>query len=31
MLATDIYANNLVAFVIDEAHCIKKWYVIYYN
>ena len=27
MLSTKIYQNNLVAFVIDEAHCIKKWYV----
>ena len=27
MLSTDIYRENLVAFVINEAHCIKKWYV----
>ena len=27
MLSTKIYQKNLVAFVIDEANCIKKWYV----
>lgn len=27
MLSTHIYQENLIAFVIDEAHCIKKWYV----
>ena len=31
MLATDIYSKNLVAFVIDEAHCIKKLYVLCFN
>ena len=25
MLATPIYASNLLAFVVDEAHCIRKW------
>ena len=25
MLSTDIYMNNLIAFVVDEAHCVKKW------
>jgi len=25
MLRTDIYWDNLVAFAIDEAHCVKKW------
>ena len=25
MLSTDRYINNLVAFVVDEAHCVKKW------
>ena len=28
LLCTDIYRENLVAFVVDEAHCIKNWYVI---
>lgn len=27
MLAGDIYGQNLVGFVVDEAHCVKKWYV----
>ena len=27
MLAGDVYGKNLVGFVIDEAHCVKKWYV----
>ena len=27
MLSTKIYQKNLIAFVIGEAHCIKKWYV----
>lgn len=26
MLCSNIYRQNLIAFVIDEAHCIKKWY-----
>ena len=25
MLSTDMYRNNLVGFVVDEAHCVKKW------
>ena len=25
MLQSDVYCRNLVAFVIDEAHCVKKW------
>lgn len=25
MLASKIYKDNLVGFVVDEAHCIKKW------
>lgn len=25
MLAGDLYGKNLVGFVIDEAHCVKKW------
>ena len=31
MLATDLYLKNLVAFVIHEAHCIKRWYVLCFN
>lgn len=26
ILSSDIYREHLVGFVIDEAHCIKKWY-----
>ena len=25
MLSSDVYRQNLVAFVVDEAHCVKKW------
>lgn len=25
MLASEVYQNNLVAVVVDEAHCIEKW------
>ena len=25
MLSSDIYRENLVGFIVDEAHCIKKW------
>lgn len=25
LLCSDIYREHLVAFVIDEAHCVKKW------
>ena len=27
MLMSPLYQENLVAFVVDEAHCVKKWYV----
>ena len=27
MLTTDRYLKHLVGFVVDEAHCVKKWYV----
>ena len=27
MFCNSIYQNNLVAFVVDEAHCVKMWYV----
>ncbi len=26
-LGRDVYANRLKALTIDEAHCVKKWYV----
>ena len=29
LLCTDVYRKNLMAFVVDEAHCIKDWYVCY--
>ena len=25
MLAGDLYRKNLVGFIVDEAHCVKKW------
>ena len=25
MLQSDVYQNSLVGFIIDEAHCVKKW------
>ena len=25
MLCTDVYRTNLMEFVVDEAHCVKKW------
>ncbi len=25
LLCTDLYRANLIAFVVDEAHCIKDW------
>ena len=30
MLASPVYASNLVALVVDEAHCIDTWYVLNY-
>ena len=27
MLSSDYYRRNLVGFIVDEAHCVKKWYV----
>ena len=27
MLLTPTYAKNLIALVVDEAHCVKKWLV----
>lgn len=29
LLCTDVYRESLAAFIIDEAHCIKKWYDVY--
>ena len=29
MLLSDPYKENLVALVVDEAHCVKTWYVYY--
>ena len=25
LLRSDVYRENLVAFVVDEAHCVKQW------
>ncbi len=25
MLSNDVYRKNLVGFIVDEAHCVKKW------
>ncbi len=27
MLVSPVYQENLVALIVDEAHCVKKWYV----
>lgn len=38
MLSSNLYRRYLVGFIVDEAHCVKKWYVqlfslykLYYN
>ena len=31
MLRTHVYKSNLVAFVVDEVHCVTKWLVSSYN
>ena len=28
MLCSSVYQQSLVAFVVDEAHCVKMWYVL---
>jgi len=25
MLSTELYRDNLIGFIVDEAHCVKKW------
>lgn len=25
LLSSDVYMTNLVGFIVDEAHCVKKW------
>ena len=25
MIQSPVYRENVVAFVVDEAHCVKKW------
>ena len=27
MLRSDIYQEMMVGFIVDEAHCVKKWYI----
>ena len=27
MLEGDLYRRNLVGFIVDEAHCVNKWYI----
>ena len=27
MLRSDVYREKMVGFIVDEAHCVKKWYV----
>ena len=27
IMQTDVWQSNLVALVVDEAHCVQKWYV----
>ena len=29
MLSSDLYRRYLVGFIVDEAHCVKKWYVLF--
>ena len=27
MLRSDVYREKMVGFIVDEAHCVKKWYI----
>lgn len=29
LLSGDIYKSRIRAFIVDEAHCVKKWYVMF--
>ena len=31
MLRNDVYQTRTVTFCVDKAHCVKKWYVIFFT